>query len=201
MRIPIFLLATLALPALAAGQVGHGQTWESVTWSMSAPTANTKDFASPFSFRGVNLSWRKRVGGRAAAGLDVGWSVLNEETAQTSTFDQADITGQQFRYFNAFPILASIDLGLGNPHGVHPLLGLSVGTYYIERELDIGLWAISDNNWHVGLVPSLGLLIPLGGGMDDATAIVRARYNYAFASGQAPYQSWLGIDVGFAFAP
>jgi hypothetical protein len=45
---------------------------------------------------------------------------------------------------------------------VHPFIGLNAGTYYIRQRLDIGVWSIENDNWHVGLAPEFGLFIPVG---------------------------------------
>jgi hypothetical protein len=199
MRTTLAAAIALSLPSLAAAQLSENMAFQ-MTYSMSAPTANSHDFISQFSFRGFGVGWHKATG-RADVGIDLAWTVLNKEITGTTTLNQVDVTGTQFRYLNSFPFLATVDFNLQDRHGAHAFLGLSMGTYYIERAVDVGLWSLTDWNWHFGLAPSLGLSIPLQGQMRRTAFLAIARYNYAFAAGDAPYQSWLGIDVGFKFLP
>lgn len=195
MRLSIAAIVALLLPTLAAGQ--EGDKWFGTSWSMASPTDHSKTFTNDYSFRGVGLDWRS-MRGRMSVGLSLGWNLLNEETARTSTMGQVDVTGDQFRYTNVFSILATTHTYMGTVGGPRPFVGLRAGTYYIRRRVDVGLWTASDNNWHLGIAPELGFAVPLRGRLSPAAFYTAVRYNYAFSAGDAPYQSWVAIDIGLA---
>ena len=83
-------------------------------------------------------------------------------------------------------------------------VGLNVGTYYILQRLDMGVYRIDNDNWHFGLAPEAGLIIPVG--EDNTSIYLGGRYNYAFDSGTAlggsedNYYSFWEINIGFAFS-
>ena len=68
----------------------------------------------------------------------------------------------------------------------------------------MGVYRIDNDNWHFGIAPEAGLIIPFG----DPTAglYLSGRYNYAFDSGTAlggeenNFYSYWEINVGFAFS-
>jgi hypothetical protein len=194
-RTLIVAIALLALPGLMAAQ-GRSK-WFGLTWSMASPTQNSQDFVSDYSFRGLGLEWLQLKGSNSF-GLSLGWNAMNDEGLTTQTADQADLTGFQFRYINAYSILLAGHHYLGEAGRVRPFLGVKAGTYYIDRRIDVGLWRISDNNWHVGVAPEIGFAVPMAGNLQYESFYTAVRYNYAVAAGDAPYQSWVSVDVGFA---
>jgi len=194
-RISIAALALLLLPSVVVAQ-GRSK-WFGLTWSMASPMQNSKDFVSDYSFRGLGLEWRQ-LSGTTSFGLALNWNAMNEESFRTSTADQADLTGTQFRYINAYSILLSGHKYLGEAGGPRPFIGVKTGTYYIDRRTDVGLWRISDNSWHFGVAPELGFTVPMAGNLQYESFYTTVRYNYALAAGDVPYQSWLSVDVGFA---
>ena len=103
MRIWTLAAVALLLPGLASAQ-GERSSWFGLNWSLASPTANSKNFTSDFSLRGMGLEWRQ-LRGRNSYGLSLGWNATNEETLETSSLPQVDLTGFQFRYINAYSIL------------------------------------------------------------------------------------------------
>lgn len=194
-RTLIVAIALLALPGLMAAQ-GRSK-WFGLTWSMASPTQHSQDFVSDYSFRGLGLEWLQLKGSNSF-GLSLGWNAMNDEGLTTQSADQADLTGFQFRYINAYSILLAGHHYLGEAGRVRPFLGVKAGTYYIDRRIDVGLWRISDNNWHVGVAPEIGFAVPMAGNLQYESFYTAVRYNYAVAAGDAPYQSWVSVDVGFA---
>lgn len=196
MRIWTLAAVALLLPGLASAQ-GERSSWFGLNWSLASPTANSKQFTSDFSLRGMGLEWRQ-LRGRNSYGLSLGWNATNEETQETSSLPQVDLTGFQFRYINAYSILLAGHTYLGTPGKARPFLGLKAGTYYINRRVDVGLWTATDNTWHFGVAPELGFTVPLRQSYGSEAFYTAVRYNYALAAGSTPYQSWFAIDIGIA---
>jgi len=196
MRIATLAAVALLLPGLASAQAERSK-WFGLTWSMAGTTGSTKDYVSDYSFRGMGLEWRQ-MKGRNSYGLSLGWNAMNQETLETTTFPQVDLTGFQFRYINAYSILLSGHTYLGTPGRPRPFLGLKTGTFYVNRRVDVGLWTISDNSWHLAVAPELGFVVPLKESYGSESFYTAFRYNYGFKAGDTPTQSWYSIDIGIA---
>ena len=191
------LAAVILVFALSADAQAQGPFFFGFTYNVSVPTNNTSDFSgSGASFRGVTMEGRKLVNANVSVGFEAGWQVFNEETSGTIGFGNADVTGDQFRYTNSFPLLVNAHYYLGQRGGVRPYLGAGVGTYIIERRLEIGLVAFQETNWHFGVAPEVGVAFPLGW---RAAGLINVRWNYAAASGGAPYQSYWTFGAGVAW--
>lgn len=191
----IVAIALLALPGVMAAQ-GRSK-WFGLNWSMASPLQNSKEFVSDYSFRGLGLEWRQ-LRGTTSFGLSLGWNAMNQEKFATTSQAEADLTGYQFRYINAYSILLAAHKYLGQSGSARPFLGVKAGTYYIDQRVDVGLWRFTENNWHVGVAPELGFAIPMAGNLEYESFYAAVRYNYALAAGNTRYQSWLAVDVGFA---
>jgi hypothetical protein len=109
----------------------------------------------------------------------------------------ADISGTQLRYFNAVPLLVNAHYYFGSRGGIRPYAGLNVGTYWIERRVDIGLSSFKDDNWHLGWAPEAGIIVPLG--RPEVALIADVRYNWAFSAGGTGDQKYWGFNVGFVY--
>jgi hypothetical protein len=198
MRTPsILVVAALCLAGAAPARAQTDQ-WFGASWQMAQGLANTHDFTPAYSFRGMGLEWRW-VHGNTSFGLNAAWNVMDDVRTETASVGGVDITGKQFRYVNAWPILLSAHFYIGKQDGPRAYLGVNGGTYYIERLVDVGTFEVKDHNWHGGVAPEVGFAFPLRGGMGNTAFFTSARYNYAFAAGDAPYQSWISVHVGFAW--
>ena len=96
--LPFLLLMPLgAVPVQA-------QSWWAVTYAPSVPLSNTKTFADNASWRGINVEYKKAIKENVTAGLSFGWHVFDEQTDEVVSAFGVDISGDQFRYVNSFPM-------------------------------------------------------------------------------------------------
>src|SRR5690349_10477942 len=100
----------LLLLAISSIQVMHAQKgYSAFTYSIGAPTGDLKDYIDQTSFRGINMEFYWHVKPTLDAGLEVGWNVFySKENSKTYTQETQSITGVQFRYTNAVPIIAGV---------------------------------------------------------------------------------------------
>ena len=188
--LPFLLLMPLgAVPVQA-------QSWWAVTYAPSVPLSNTKTFADNASWRGINVEYKKAIKENVTAGLSFGWHVFDEQTDEVVSAFGVDISGDQFRYVNSFPMLANVSYFLGKPGNLRPYLAANVGTYVLEQRMDIGLYSIHETNWHFGFGPEAGLAIPVRPGL---SAVVSSRYNYALSAGNVDDQSYVSFGLGLAW--
>jgi len=176
-----------------------GQSYSAITYNMGLPVGDTKDFVSPYSWRGMGLEFRKFNSSNTSIGFSLGWNVFHEETSETIEIGdgRGHVTGNQDRSINAFPIMVGFQYYLGPEEGARPYVGLSGPGYYMIQRLEIGVFAFEDDGWNWGFAPEIGVLVPL---QSEATLLLNVRYNYAFEGyGRGPY-SYLGFNVGFAWS-
>jgi hypothetical protein len=190
------IMAFALLLAALGGSPVFAQTFTAVTYQPAQPLGNTQDFADNFGWRGIGLDFKKMVRDNVALGLSFGWQVFDQQTDEVVSAFGVDISGDQFRYVNSFPLLANVSYFLGTPGGVRPYLAANVGTYIMEHRLDIGLYTIHETNWHFGFGPEVGLAFPL---RPDLAGVLMSRYNYALSAGSVDEQSYLSVGIGLAW--
>ena len=166
-----------------------------ITWNVSIPFGDTKDFVDQVSFRGIGLHARKFTDDEYSYGFTTSWNVFYEKSTDTWQQPDADgaISGTQLRDINAVPLYVNAHRYWGDEIGFRPFLGLNVGLLYSYRRLDMGMYTWNDDKWQFALAPDVGVLFPYSSFLGFAGA----RYNYAFKSGDFEAQQYLEMYVGF----
>jgi hypothetical protein len=178
------------------------------TWNFGFTADRLNEYIPNNSYKGFGIEGRRFFDKNISGGLSLGWNIFDQRIAEPITIDQegfgGTISGTQIRYVNAFPLLANLHYYVGKRRDFRFFLGGGVGVYYILQRLDLGVWRLESNNWHFGLAPEAGILIPLGDGQSHI--ILTGRYNYAFSSGKSisgsednSYSYW-SLNFGFAFS-
>jgi outer membrane protein W len=153
-----------------------------INYSMGLTTQETNDFINEFSWRGFGLEYKKFLNMRLSLGFNTGWNIFTEKRTDPIILENGTIRGTQIRFINSFPILVTAHLHFRKPRsGFRPFVGLGIGTYYILQRLEIGVIKLEEDNWHFGLTPELGILIPT----KSVFIIISAKYNYAFAASKS----------------
>ena len=191
-------IMVVLLLARARGRTGAGAapTWYGFQWQPGVPLSNTKEFTDEFGWRGVGLDFKKQMKPNVAVGLSFGWQVFDQQTDQVVSAFGVDISGDQFRYVNSFPMLANVSYFFGKEGGARPYVTANVGTYVMEHQLDIGLYSIHETNWHFGFAPEAGLAFPV---RPNLAGVLSGRYNYALSAGSADDQSYVSFGLGLAW--
>ena len=181
--------------SLAMTGTGLSQEWATaLSYQISIPSGDTKDFTGATSFRGMGLDLRYKVDTDTRVGLFFGWNVFYErveETAELKTDHPGAVTGTQDRYINAFPIMLSVQRFFGQTGGTQPYAGLNLGGFIMSQTFDIGLSRVTDDQWQWGGAPELGIKIPL---QYDTSLMINGKYNYAFSG-----ESVLGNDINNSY--
>jgi hypothetical protein len=192
------ILVTLAVLALLLGSRGNAfaQDWLwGVSYGFAAPTGNTKDFTNDFSWRNFGVEGRRINEARTMSiGLSASWNVFFEKTNETTALPNlpGHVTGTQYRYTNAWPILVNAHHYFGQPYRVRPFIGINVGAYIIEVRDEIGLVAAAETNVHFGGAPEIGFTVPRG----RQIWFMNARYNVTTRAGNVPEQTYVTVSVG-----
>ncbi|UCF40635.1 MAG: outer membrane beta-barrel protein [Gemmatimonadota bacterium] len=196
----VFAIALLlAGVGSAKAQAQEGNWFWGLQYMVTTGMSDTKEFVSGgISFRNFAIEGRYATSRNLTLGMYFAWNVFNHETDSTITNfggTGADVSGFQHRYVNAFPILATAHYYFGRPGGVRAYAGGGVGTYYIENRLDIGRSALVSDNWHLGLAPEVGVIIPVDW---NVRAYLNVKYNWALKAGGVEH-TFFGFGLGFAW--
>lgn len=185
----VLITVAFARP-LAAQRAGD---WSVVTsYSTVLGVGETRDFIGGFSWRGVTMDSERWFGQNFTAGWSAGWHVLSSGGEGTSEFDGGAATGAASRFLNAVPILLKGTYFFGQAGTDRPFLGAGGGTYWIENRTEAGIFAVTESNWHVGLMAEVGLARRTNG----RTTTLSARYNWALRTNEIEH-SYLTFSVGF----
>ena len=178
---------------------GNGQAvdyYSTVNYGISVPLGDTRDFIANTSFRGFSFEFGRFLTEEISIGFGFAWSVFNESFPRdTYELEDLTLTGNLYRYINAFPLMVIGRYYFNQDSQVRPYVGLASGAYVIAKVSDFGVHRLENKNWHFGVAPEAGVIIGIG---TEAFVNLGARYNYAFKSGGDTH-SWLGIQAGVTF--
>jgi outer membrane protein W len=170
--------------------------YSTVNYSVSIPLGDTRDFISNTSFRGFSFEFGRFFTEEISVGFLLAWGVFNESFPRdTYELEDLTLTGNLYRYINAFPLMAVGRYSFNPDSWFRPYLGLASGAYVINKVTDLGVHRFEQKNWHFGLAPEAGLIIGFGA---EAYVNMTARYNHAFESGGDTH-SWLSFQAGISF--
>jgi hypothetical protein len=178
------------------------------TWNIGFPVSNMKEYVTDETYRGFTIAGRRFLDDENSVGLTFGWNIFDEKSYEPINVDydgaSGTISGTQVRSVNSFPMMVSFHHHFGNRKDIRAFVGINTGVYYILQRLDMGVYRIDNDNWHFGLAPEAGAIIPFG---DESTgAYLGVRYNYAVDSGTAfggnedNSYSFYEINIGLAFS-
>jgi hypothetical protein len=189
-----FVLLGLLLILMPVSAVRAGNSTFGIAWGISVPTGDTNDFISKVSFRGMSVEWRNFYMRDAAYGINVGWNVFNQTDDETMYFTNGAVTGKRWHYVNAIPIYGSwFKYFSDDRRSSRFYAGINAGTAWIERRTEMGMYQLTEDNWHFAVAPEVGWNLP----WDSFLGYVGARYNYAFKAGDMEAQQWIEFKIGF----
>ncbi len=184
--------------ALVISAACYSQGLYTLDYNISYPVGKTGDFTRNTSFRGFTFEGRGFISDNFSLGGLFNWTTFYEELDGASfTYETATITGNQYRYINAFPFLFQAHYYLGlDENKLRAYLGGGLGAYIIIQRVNMGIWSMEYNKWHFGFSPEAGVLIPVS----MSTQInISLRYHYAFKAKDTIDYSWFGLSVGFVW--
>jgi hypothetical protein len=168
-----------------------------LTYSVGVPMGDLKEYIDQVSYRGANMEFYWHVKPNLDAGLEVGWNVFySKEDKATYTQESASITGTQFRYTNAVPLIAGVRWRKQSDK-ITPYIGVGIGTTSVNRSTDFGLYRIYTNTWQFCVRPEAGLMYSLGGG---TAATLGVKYYANFENDKLTAQPYLAIQAGLVFS-
>ncbi len=170
------------------------ESFWSVTYQMSVPTGDTKNFTDKMSFRGFGIEGRWFVDNNITIGGGALWNVFYEKRDKVTTeLENITVTGTHYNYINAFPFFVNAAYYFNEGSYIRPYAAMNAGVIYTLYRKDVGLYRIEEDPWKFGVAPELGVLIETYGG---ANFTVNLRYNYGLETDNTDPLSYFGINVG-----
>ncbi|MEM9327452.1 MAG: hypothetical protein AAGA85_17430 [Bacteroidota bacterium] len=167
-------------------------------YAPSIPVGNVTDFTGGFQWRGLGFGAGWFVQDGLTVGFQTGWNVFRDETdgivSAVVETDNSNITltGKQFRFINAVPILLTSRYYIEGSQ-VWPYIGAGVGTYFASRRTELGLRTFSEDSWHFGVAPEVGIVVPT---YSESSFTLGLQYHQAFAAGDNDGIGYLAIKIG-----
>ena len=185
----LLLLAGVVSPALA-------QHSFSIQYALGfGGTMN--NYITSTSVRGATFEYKIYPQPNISIGIDAGWNHFYERRPyDTYTSGTASLTGVQYRYANVVPIFATTSYYLSPGNKINPFIGLGIGTIFMSRYVDMGIFRVTEDEWHFALKPEAGVLVSLNPEMD---LILGLRYNNAFATNDTADQNFMAFNIGFVW--
>lgn len=194
-KITLLLFSFLVIKYASSQDVGF-----ILTYPMGFSVGDMDNYISKTSFRGISGELYKRIKPNLDIGIEASWSLFYEKTGrQTVTEGTASINGVQFRYVHVVPLLAQAKYFLKPESGkrIIPYGGLGVGTMYVDKYTDLGLYRIRTDVWQFCVRPEAGIAIQTKH-MPDIVAGVK--YYAGFETADLKGQSYFSVNVGVMFS-
>jgi hypothetical protein len=164
-----------------------------MSYDVSFPTSNTKEFVSNVSVLGFGLDARRMTHSKYSYGITFHWNSFTDDRLERISSEGNTISIDD-RSMESFPLLINGHYYLfSDVESFRPFIGGNIGTYFIiTRRLVDGVKR-SDTGWQFGIAPDVGFLLHF---MQDLHVMLTLRYNYAFKAGGSPAQSYFNIMFG-----
>lgn len=173
-----------------------------VSYQTALPMGELSDLVGNFSGRGMGLEYQYLIDDALGIGLKLGWNVFTDVGPDNELYmterNGAEVTlrGKKYDFVNAYPIMANVTYYIGTDDlDVRPLLSLGVGGIVINQRTDMGLFTTSQQNFHFGLSPKIGVDIPAG----SVSVVPSITYNYAPPANDSITFSYIGFNLGIKF--
>jgi hypothetical protein len=197
MRIVTGVLLILLLGSGAHAQFGIGL----LTYDISIPAGELEEYIGKTSWRGIGFEARKFMNPKTSVGLLWHWNSFDEVADEPASWDNIYVEFPQDRFVYAMPIMASLHYYLYRVKErpkLLPYVGIGIGTYWIERQMNIPPGKFESSNWHFGLAGEIGGMFLF---YRQTATLITLKYNYAFERRDAPSYGYWGINIGFAYTP
>ncbi len=191
-KIIMFLLAIVCVGGVFA------QGSFTASYPISIPMGDLSDYIGEPSFRGFTMEFAKRQKKNLDIGLEFSWHTFYErQDKKVFTEGTASISGIQYRYTNSMPLLAGVKYYKETDGNFQFFGGFGLGTLYVNRSTDLGLYRITNETWQFAIRPELGVLFKAGSGV---SGVLGAKYYAGFGTDDLDGQSYISINLGLMFS-
>ena len=188
-------IATVLVLMIFLGSAAYAQTAiAGMTYQISVPTGNTKDFMDNISFVGFGVEGRRFFGENFSVGLSFQWNTFRKEVRDEGLPSRPEVSIDHNRDMASYPLLLTTHAYLRKSEKFIPYAGIGIGTFRIHQRADATTQVWKRDSWHWGVSPEVGFIAKLG---FDIGLTASLKYNYAFKTSEAPAQTYVTIVAGF----
>ena len=181
---------------ITATQLKAQESLFSIQYSMGFGMGDLKEFNESASFRGMSFEYRYMMQPAIGVGFETGYNLFYDRLDYaTYTQGTESISGVQYRYTHAVPVLAAIDYYLKPDTKINPFVGLGLGTIYVYRDVDMGMFTLEDDDWQFALRPQVGTVIS----MQSFDFMLAAKYMMGFKTDDMAANNYFTLNVGIIF--
>jgi len=174
------------------------QTWFGTSYSTAYPVGDFKDYMGKSSFRGFGFEYKSYVTKNIAFGVNNSYNFFNQFLDKASyTYETLTATGVQRRHTSAIPMMATFDVGGTISGPARWFAGAGIGTTYLYRYTDFGMFTFSRETWQFLIAPEVGVWIPV---VYDNVLYLTARYNINFKNDELVGQQFISLNLGWAWS-
>ena len=197
MRKQLKYLVLILTVMLFGSSVQAQQGLANINWNIGIPTGDLSDFLinEDASLGGISVDTRYVMTENLSVGWYAAWDFFNGDAEGTENFGNVDVTGQKRYFVNSFPLMVNAHYYLSQSP-VKTYAGGGIGAVRTLKRTSIGTYNIQDNNWHFGLYPEIGTIIPVTNWVKMNMA---ARYNLAFKSDDSIAVNYLSFSIGVSY--
>jgi hypothetical protein len=165
-----------------------------LSYDISIPTSDTKEFVSNISLVGFGLDARKMTHGKYSYGVTFHWNSFTDDRLEQEDTEGGNTIIIDDRSMESFPLMINGHYYLfSDVESFRPFFGGNIGTYYIITRRSVDGVKRSDTGWQFGIAPDVGFMLQF---MHDIHVMITLRYNYAFKTSGSPAQSYFSILFG-----
>ena len=184
----VVILITIIAPIQAQQMLG-------MSYDISVPTLETKEFVSNTSLVGFGLDAREMTHRKYSYGVTFHWNSFTDDRLDRENTGNGNTITIDDRSMESFPLLLNSHYYFFSEiDSFRPFFGGNIGTYFIITRRMVDGVKRSDTAWHFGLAPDIGFLLHF---MQDIHVLFTLRYNYAFKTGGSPAQTYFSVLFGF----
>jgi opacity protein-like surface antigen len=166
----------------------------SIQYSIGYTSGDFNDFISKPSFRGMSFDYHNLVTETIGVGFEIGWNnFYDERNYETYTRGSASLTGKQYRYCFAVPILVSANYYLGPGEVVNPYIGFGIGGQYTHNDVDMGLYSARDEAFHFAIKPEIGIILKPGA---DVGIVISGKFYDVLQTKDIGKRSFFTSNIG-----
>ena len=186
---------TLLLISLSMTIPIQAQQIFGISYDISIPTLDTKEFVSNISLVGFGLDAREMRHGKVSFGVTFHWNSFKDDRLERVDTGNGEFISIDNRSLESFPILVNSHYYFFSEiESFRPFFGANIGTYFIITRRSVDGVRRSDKNWHFGIAPDIGFMLHF---MQDVHIMLTLRYNYAVKTSSSPAQTYWNVIFGF----
>ena len=173
--------------------------YTNITYNIAMPLGNTADYIQNTSFRGASLEIGTALTEKFSLGLGASWHVFYRNQGYTTIelSRTSALSGNEYRYINAFPIMAIGRYLFTSQGKFTPFVGTGIGTAYIEQRTDIGSIPFESRAWHLAVAPEIGSIVQVG---YRTNLFINARFTNTFKAREMDNLSMVGLNLGITYS-